>query len=453
MLRTLLVFGILSFGLAAAIRSRFAALLLYLWFAFFRPEEWIWVDVSALRLSLMLGIVLVIPSLLSGKLPNLSHPLSTGATVFFGCALLAQFDAVNQDVGLYWLEYLGKLLLIVMLTVKLVDTRERFLLTLAVVAGSFGFHAAKAGLASLLAGGLHFMEGPGGSFIDNNAYAIGMAMIVPLLVCVVQNAKWRPMLWGAAAAAPLVAVAVVGTYSRAGFLSLVAGALTLICFQRRRATWLLLALLVAAPLGYFVKTQAGYLERMQTIQTYEQVEDRSALGRFHFWEVALGIAADRPLGIGLFNFESAYDRYDFLDGEFGTRRSVHSSHLQVLTEVGWLGAATWTAMFGYAFLVAFRVRRRARNADINEDDRNTYLTAANAVIASMAAFLVGGSFISMALNDLTWITFGLLAALDRVSASACHAAAAAPEAAAAPQFNLELAPARSLGAARQAVGQ
>ena len=81
MLRTLLVFGILIPGIIAAF-SWFAALLLYLWYALFRPQEFTWIDFSALHVSFVLGILLVIPSLLSGILPNLSHPLSVSAILF-----------------------------------------------------------------------------------------------------------------------------------------------------------------------------------------------------------------------------------------------------------------------------------------------------------------------------------------------------------------------------------
>ena len=42
----------------------------------------------------------------------------------------------------------------------------------------------------------------------------------------------------------------------------------------------------------------------------------------------------------------------------------------------------------------------------------------------MFAFVVGGSFLSLAVNDLTWLIFGLVAALDRVSRQ--PAAAPAP---------------------------
>ena len=39
----------------------------------------------------------------------------------------------------------------------------------------------------------------------------------------------------------------------------------------------------------------------------------------------------------------------------------------------------------------------------------------------MVAFIVGGSFIALALNDLTWVTFAILAALDLLSRQMCAA--------------------------------
>ncbi len=65
-----------------ALQDRFVALLLYLWFAFFRPQDWIWFDITNLRLSLVLGGILVVPAIVSGVWPNLSHPLSIGTAVF-----------------------------------------------------------------------------------------------------------------------------------------------------------------------------------------------------------------------------------------------------------------------------------------------------------------------------------------------------------------------------------
>jgi O-antigen ligase len=137
------------------------------------------------------------------------------------------------------------------------------------------------------------------------------------------------------------------------------------------------------------------------------------------------MAAANPLGVGLKGFDSAFDRYDFLNGQFGTHRSVHSSHFQVLAENGFDGAAIWIGLFGYSIYLLFRIRRRAKTDDIPEDERYFLRTSANALLMSQAAFIVGGSFIALSLNDLTWYTFAMVASLDRLSLS--HAVSEAPE--------------------------
>ena len=293
---------------------------------------------------------------------------------------------------------------------------------LMVMAGSIGYYSAKAGLASLFGGGVKFSAGVGGAFADNNGYALGTVMIVFLLIAVAQNAERRWVRAGFYVAAPLSAFAVVSLFSRGGFLGLVVESLVFMLLQRRKFVWLsgvtALALvgLLVAPLP------EGWLDRIKTIQTYEKVGDESALSRLHFWRVAVDMARTQPLGIGLRNYEAAYDRYDFSLGKYGHRRAVHSSHFQVLAETGYLGAGTWIGLFLVAFFLAFRVRCRSRNERLAPDVKRLLFTCANALIASMVGFLIGGAFIALALNDLTWLTFALVAALDRLSSQAIAAA-------------------------------
>src|SRR5688572_10228850 len=180
MLRSLLVLIIMSVGIAAGLRYRFAALLTYVWFALFRPQEWLWVDVSGLQLSLVLGVLLVLPSLLTGILPNLTHPISIGMFLFLLSALVAQTQAINTAAGWFWLDYLARLMLVALLATTLVSSKRRFLWIMTVVAVSIGFHSAKAGLASLIGGGVQFSAGLAGAYIDNNGYALAIAMVMPI---------------------------------------------------------------------------------------------------------------------------------------------------------------------------------------------------------------------------------------------------------------------------------
>ncbi len=430
MLRAIFIIVVMTVGIGAALFNRFAALLLYMWFALFRPQEWVWFDISSLHLSLVLGILLVVPSLGTGVFPNLTHPLSLGMVMFLLSSLLAQTQAVNAAVGWEWVDYLSRLLLVSLLMTTLVNTRRRFVLAIATMAVSIGFFSAKAGLASLLGGGVRFSDGLAGAFIDNNGYALAIAMTLPFLWYSGQmlprefpDYKWIPR--GFFLAVPLSAFAIVSTFSRAGFLALVAATLTYVLLQKRRAvvlTMLTVGLAIVLP---FVPIPKGYFGRVQTIRTYEEVDDESAISRLHFWNVAVAMAEANPLGVGLRSFDSAYDRYDTLDGRYGRHRAVHSSHFEVLAENGFAGAAIWIGLFGYSIFVLLRIRRRARADTMSDEDRVFWTASANALLISLVAFVVGGAFIALSLNDLTWYTFALVAALDRLSAS--EAAAAVPE--------------------------
>jgi putative inorganic carbon (HCO3(-)) transporter len=421
MLRLLLVGGILSVGLVASLWSRFAALLTYVWFAVFRPQEWLWTSaVEQLRLSLVVAVLLVVPSLLTGVFPNVTHPLSLLTLAFLGVVGIAQSTTVWHAWSWPWVDAFMRLVLVVLLAITIVNTRRRALIFMAVLAGSLGFHTARGGLTAILTGGVRFAQGLGGAFTDNNGYALAAAMILPLLWCVSQNLdKTKPIerfaSWGFAVSVPLSILLVIGTMSRSGFLAVATSVLVYLLLQKRKIMPLLVVTATLAIALPFLPMPEGYFDRLQTIRTYEEANEASALSRLHFWQVALRMVADNPLGVGLRNFDHAYDQYDFLAGEFGFGRSVHSSHFQALAEMGYLGAALWILLFVYAFIVAFRVRRFGGRSGLAPDEARFYTTTGNALIVSMTAFLVGGAFIALVNNDLTWYTFGIVAAVDRIA--------------------------------------
>lgn len=415
MLRTLVISTILVVGLSAGVVSRFAALVFYVWFALFRPIEWMWIDLSQFRLSLVAGLLLVVPCLATGVLPNISHPMSIGMLAFAAAAAVAHVGAVAPDVSFAWLDYFIRLALTCLLTVTLVTNRRRFVVLFAVIAGSFGFHSSKAGLASVLGGGVRFFDGLAGAFVDNNGYAVGAAVTLFLLLGTAQNVKrtWAKAGWFIAA--PLSGFMIVSTFSRGGFLALAGGIVVFVALQKHR-----LRAAAAAGALFLVSSVVftppeGWSDRISTIRTYEEIGEFSAISRPHFWRVAVEMAKAHPLGVGLFNYEPNYDRFDFSGGEFGRSRSVHSSHFQALAETGVIGTAAYGFLFGYSAILLFRIRSRSRVPHLSAEDSHFLAATATALIAAIVAFLVGGSFIAMALNDLTWLMFALVAALDRIS--------------------------------------
>ena len=62
-------------------------------------------------------------------------------------------------------------------------------------------------------------------------------------------------------------------------------------------------------------------------------------GRLYFWEVAFEMANANPiLGVGHNSFMAAFNQYDTSNGQYGTRRAVHSSWMAVLADLGYPGA-------------------------------------------------------------------------------------------------------------------
>jgi hypothetical protein len=75
-----------------------------------------------------------------------------------------------------------------------------------------------------------------------------------------------------------------------------------------------------------------------------------------------------------------------------------------------------------------------RSETLTPDERRLFVSASTGLVASIAAFIVGGAFVAMALNDLTWISFALVAALDRLFQQSSASAPAATETSRVPVF-------------------
>jgi probable O-glycosylation ligase (exosortase A-associated) len=419
MIRNYLFIVIMFVLFGAAIATPFGALQGYLWFALFRPQDWVWFDISQFRLSLLLGCFLLFRCFTTKAWPNISHPISIGMIAFLLTGLIAQGNAVNPALGWYWLDFFFRLTIVTLLLITLVNTERRFFWTVLTISSSLGYYTAKAGLASLLGGGGHFFEGLSGAFSDSNAYALAGTMIIPMLLAVATNApeEWRCrklMTLGYRVAVPLTAFLIISTFSRGGLLALGAVLFAFLILHRNRFTILAVLILLSVVVYPFVPIPDGYMDRITTITTYEEVEETSALSRLHFWRVGWDMAVDNPLGVGMFNSGPTYNRYDFSDGLYGKNRVMHSSHFQVLAEQGFVGFAIWGWLFISSFRSCFRIRRLAMVELFDADNIKFYESMTTALIISMFAFLVGGSFISLALNDLTWLTFGLVVALEQL---------------------------------------
>jgi probable O-glycosylation ligase (exosortase A-associated) len=413
LLRTVFVLVIVVFGLFYAVQSPFYFLLFYLWYAYFRPDAWIyWMSwVQSLNLSLFLGAGVLLSTLAST--PRLRLNATIGMMMLFLLhSLFTAIFSAHPDVSwASWWVFL-RVWLISYTIILLVRDLQRYRLTVLIIAVSLGFEAAKQGWAG-------FVLNPGGSnnntlpFLgDNNGVAVGMMMLVPLFGAFAQTTarRWeRTVYWILGFG---VFVRGLTTYSRGGFLAALVLAIVY-WLQSQKKIRTLVSLALVATLALSVMPQ-DFWDRMHTITSPSQERDESARGRLYFWEVAKDMAAAKPIvGVGFDGFERSYNAYDKSGGIFGGDRAVHSTWFGVLADTGYLGFAFFASLFLQTCWCLFNVGRRrlqTAGADIRIHSR--------ALFTSLLAFAVGGTFVNLQYNEMLWHFIALAAVLQLLAADA-----------------------------------
>lgn len=433
MLRTLFVLTIVAVGLFFALRSPFAAMLLYWWVGIFRPQEWVWHDISFLRLSIVAAGLLLAGCAMQGKFPRFNSVTAVLSLTFLAMQALATFTAGCGAVSLQWLDFLVRMFLILFLTDRLIESPRQFAIVVFVIGAALGMHGVQHGLGAVLGGGAvrYGVQNMGGSFSGSNAFAMGTAVITFYLLAAAGSYRMlfgielpgsarggveRLFAFGGYFAAAMCVFNVVTLFSRGASLALAIG-IAYFMYVRPGGVrnWLKVLPLVVIALP-FVPVPEGYMERIESVFVEDDERDKSAESRPYFWSLAVKMADDQPLGIGTRCYSEYYNRYDTSGGQYGYFRSVHGSHFQILAEIGYGGLAVWLALFIVTALVLRKVKSIVLMLDrLRHPHASFYRLNANCLESAMLVFLLGSTFYEMAHVETIWLTFFLSAALLRLA--------------------------------------
>jgi putative inorganic carbon (HCO3(-)) transporter len=288
-----------------------------------------------------------------------------------------------------------KVFLFVLVSAMVLRTRKQIDWMIWVIVISVGFFGAKGGAFTLLTGGGHRVYGPpGDSFLsDNNAIAVGLIMVIPLMYYLREESGSKWIRRGLLAAMVLSGVAVLGTYSRGGLLA-VSAMLIFLWFKSRRKGLFALLLIPLVPLTVTAMPEIWF-DRMNTISAYE--EDASAMGRINAWKTAINIANDRPLVGGGFELysQATFAKYA---PEPEDVHAAHSVYFQMLGEHGYVGLLIFLSLGLAAWSTARRTIALARS-------RPHYAWAgqlARAFQVSLVGYAVGGMFVNITYWDLMY---------------------------------------------------
>jgi len=257
-------------------------------------------------------------------------------------------------------------------------------------------------------------------YYDANEFGTLAVMCLPLAVyfLVRPNPLWRRLV--SAGTAVVLVIGFIWTGSRGGFLAVLAvGAFLLLRFTAIRARWRILTTSLFALLFAATATD-NYWKGMKTLlQPKEDYNMTDDAGRVKVWKRGVGYMLQHPVfGVGGANFPTAEGTLSPLAAEALLGRPVkwsvaHNSFLQVGAELGIPGLIFFLGMFGSAFAALKRVQR---NRAVQPPGARSPPAAqlAQALMAALIAYIVGGFFLALAYHELLYTLVALVAALQKV---------------------------------------
>jgi hypothetical protein len=292
-----------------------------------------------------------------------------------------------------------KLLLFMAIAYKSIDTAAKFEgLMWAHMAGAYyvGYETRRRGRDMF---GRVERTGPADSGGDGNKAAASMVTTVPIFAfffvrSYLQKRKiWEKLILFVFFAYVMDGIVMIN--SRGSFLAIVISSAYFFwrAFFDRQTTFgqkmKLVGVVFAALLAFTALADDAFWERMGTISEEKQAEGGGG-GRKVFWQAAVEMVKDHPLGVGGWGFQilsSSYVPPEFMEGS--ARKAVHSLYFQTLVERGYMG---FLVLMGLV-LSTFRFVGKAKKYVAAKGDKESYFLGI-AIESSFLAFLVAAAFLN-----------------------------------------------------------
>jgi probable O-glycosylation ligase (exosortase A-associated) len=306
---------------------------------------------------------------------------------------------INPWAGWPRLLEVTKILPLIVLVLLLIDSRTKLTWLLLTISLSLAAVIVKGGYWAFITGFHDRVYGPPGSqYAGNNEFAVATAMAIPLLALWYRQTESMALRWLVAVLIVLGFASALSSWSRGGLLSISVVALLLVWHSRRK--WLAIPLLLGGAGLAFIGLSEKWFARMQTIATPEM--EQSAATRLELWRLGWEYAMQHPWTGG------GFGSWIYLSLPVGASRAWHSAYIEILVEHGIPGMVLWGSLvFGSAVSLTLLIARNRRWQLPGLTDQAAMLRA------SLAAYMVGAAFLSIAYWELLFVLIASAILLSR----------------------------------------
>lgn len=420
-MRDLVMFLVTLGMVPMAVMNGFVAFLLWVYVNLLSPHVYLYGFMSGFRYAFVYaGLALGLLAL--GRVKERGQFLLDRSTFLLLLFIVHTFVSAllawnSNPLVEFRLEYFIKGMALAVVVPLFLTSRWRIHITILMVVAGLGFHGIVDGLKMVTSGGSHIIYGiPRSTLSDNNLYALGMVMLLPLTLYMAKHSAHHWVRWGFLATFGLCVMTVLGSNSRGGFLALTVLGIWYWLTSPRKLLSTLFVAIVAVGVVQFAPER--WFDRIETIKEADQ--DKSFLGRVAAWKVSVNIANDNPFFGAGFDATMAgqiWERYkyedNFIDIDIPKEmdfKAAHSNYFQVMGDLGYVGLLIFLALMASAFITRWEIKALAKKS---KADVGWAVDLATAINLSLVAFMVGGAGVSLAYFELAHFQIVVLSVIRR----------------------------------------
>jgi probable O-glycosylation ligase (exosortase A-associated) len=393
--------------------------LLWCWTALVVPNYYVYGFADPIPFNKIAAAVTLLAWFASSEPKKLSWNSTVVLLVVFGMwGTISALTSISlSDMVMREWDKFIKILIFSLVIVGLIRSKDRIDALLYAIYFSLGFHGVVEGAKFIVSRGSHHIFGPGTSIIgDNNHFALAMIALLPIVLYLYRQCEHRLLKLVLIGSSLLVAVSIMGTFSRGGLLGIAAvGGLAFLRSRKKMRYVVAVVPLIILAIAF---APEKWSSRMDTIKTADQ--DSSFMGRVIAWKQSTLIALDNPLFGGGFHavqdfavwidYARVFDRLSFIPTDYPDPVAPHAAHsiyFQVLGDLGFAGLS----LFILILVSAWRNASAVVRASIDREEWHWARDLAISLQYSLVAYVVSGAALSMAYFDYMYMIFAVLVVL------------------------------------------
>lgn len=399
---TLMILGTLPMIL----KRPYIGILVWSWLSYMNPHKLAWGFAYSQPFAQIVAITFFLSLLFNKtKLELPSNFTIYCMFIFLGWMLLTSIMGFYPDRAIDYYMTVLKIQLFTFLTIAVIKDLERLNQLITVIVLSIGFFSIKGGVFTILTGGAFRVYGPPSTIIEeNNALAVAILMIIPLMFYLRGVSEKKLFRWFWLFAILTSSASAIGSQSRGALVAIIC---VVLFFWIKSSSKLVtgLAMVVVMAAGYNFMPESWH-QRMETTANYE--EDASASSRLVSWEFNYNLANARFTGGGFKH--STKEMYRMYFGEVEKAYVAHSIYFSTLGDHGWFG------LILFLLILAVTWRRLAViiSTSTKYPDSENLVLLAKMLQVSLIAYLSGGAFLNLAHFDLAWHIIAIAIIIERL---------------------------------------